>query len=488
MNYPDNWAVTELQELGEWKTGSTPRRSTDEYWGGDILWVSPKDMKTDRIDDTQDRMTEKALEETNSKLIPPGSIVVVTRSGILEHSFPVAVTEKPVTINQDLKAFIPGGRLDERYAYYFLRANELDILKTCTKDGTTVASINSDSLYAYEIPIPPLAHQERIVAKIEELFSKLDSGVSELEDAEQRLGTYRQALLHKATTGELTAAWRNDAPESTSTLDTIQGLREQLVDEKGTAKLKDPDRAEERDDLPSGWESATVEQISYSTRYGTSEKCNYDFDGVPVLRIPNIQNGAINLDDLKFARSDADLSNIDPLEPGDFLMVRTNGSSDLIGRAALVREEFDETMYFASYLIRFRITPVDPLPRWVNFVWNSWPIREKILEESATSAGQYNLSQSKVLQFVLPLPPLEEQELILERVGRKMSVIDQLEQDLETELTRSKRLRQSILKHAFEGNLVPQDPTEGPPAPNGGDTNLEQGAQATLLEVTSDVE
>jgi len=354
--------------------------------------------------------------------------------------------------------------------------------------GSSYPSVKISDIEAYEVPVPSIQEQERIVAKIEELFSKLDSGVTELKKAEQRLETYRQALLHKATSGELTTAWRNDVPKSTSTLDTIHPLREQLIDKKGTAKLKNPDRAEENDDLPSSWESATVEQISYSTRYGTSEKCDYDFDGAPVLRIPNIQNGAITLDNLKFARSDADLSNIDPLEPGDFLLVRTNGSSDLIGRAAVVREEFDEPTYFASYLIRFRITPVDPLPQWVNFVWNSWPIRKKILDVSATSAGQYNLSQSKVLQFELPIPPLEEQEQILEQVGRKMSVIDQLEQDLETELTRSKRLRQSILKHAFEGKLVPQDSKEGPPALDSRDTKFKPGEQATLSEVTSDVE
>lgn len=201
MNYPETWAVLELQELGEWKTGSTPRRSNDDFWGGDILWVSPKDMKTDRIKETQDKMTNKALEETNSKLIPAGSLVMVTRSGILEHSFPVAITEKRVTINQDLKAFITGDRLDERYAYYFLRANELDILRTCTKDGTTVASINSDCLYSYKIPVPSLPHQERLVTKIEELFSKLDSGIIELKKELDRANRLRQSILSSAFEG-----------------------------------------------------------------------------------------------------------------------------------------------------------------------------------------------------------------------------------------------------------------------------------------------
>lgn len=216
MNSPEHWQTAELQELGEWQTGSTPRRSNEEYWGGDILWVSPKDMKSDRIADTEDHMTEKALEETNSKIIPPGSLIVVTRSGILEHSFPVAINQKPVTINQDLKAFIPNDRLNEEYVYYYLRSRELDILKNCTKDGTTVASINSDALYAYEIPLPSITQQQRIVEKINKIFSKHDSGVGELQEANIRLDQYRKVVLEKAIWGELTKKWREEGGNSSN--------------------------------------------------------------------------------------------------------------------------------------------------------------------------------------------------------------------------------------------------------------------------------
>lgn len=472
---PDGWTLTTFGDVAEYINGRGFSKSEWEDEGRPIIRIQ-------NLTGTGDTVNRYSGEVDEKHIIRDGELLISWSATIDAHIY----HGEEAALNQHIFKVNTKESINKKFLYYLTKSH-VDELKKKTQ-GTGMKHITKGKFEESEIPLPPLHEQERIVAKIEELFSKLESGVSELEVAEKRLGTYRQALLHKATTGELTAAWRENAPESTSTLDAIEGLREQLIDEKGTAKLKDPDRAEEQDDLPSGWESATVEQISYSTRYGTSEKCDYDFDGVPVLRIPNIQNSSINLDDLKFARSDADLSNIDPLESGDFLMVRTNGSSDLIGRAAVVRDEFDEPMYFASYLIRFRITPVDPLPRWVNFVWNSWPIREKILEVSATSAGQYNLSQSKVLQFKLPLPPLEEQEQILERVGRKMSVIDQLEQDLDAELRRSKRLRLSILKQAFDGNLVPQDPAEEPLTLNCGNTNLEPGKQATLSEVASDVE
>jgi type I restriction enzyme S subunit len=216
--------------------------------------------------------------------------------------------------------------------------------------------VDRNSIDEYPIQIPPRNEQEEIINHIDGLFSKLDKGVSELTEARKRLETYRHSLLNHSTSGELTKDWRNESRELTSTLVEINGLRDNLVEEKGTPKLKNPESADNLTESPSSWEVGTVEQLIYSTRYGTSEKCDYDYDGVPVLRIPNIQDGTITLDDLKYASSEADLSNIDPLEPGDFLMVRTNGSSDLIGRAAVVNEEFDEPTYFASYLIRFIVT------------------------------------------------------------------------------------------------------------------------------------
>lgn len=172
-----------LCDLGEWRGGGTPSKLIDDYWNGNIPWVSPKDMKQDFIFDAEDHITENAVDNSATKLIPRDSILCVTRSGILAHTFPVAISTVPVTVNQDIKALTPFEGIDARYLAWALRAQGRDILQTCSKDGTTVNSIESSLLYAYRIPVAPQREQLQVVAKLEELFSELDKGVENLKTA-----------------------------------------------------------------------------------------------------------------------------------------------------------------------------------------------------------------------------------------------------------------------------------------------------------------
>ncbi|WP_255170064.1 restriction endonuclease subunit S [Natrononativus amylolyticus] len=468
MNYPESWPVAELQELGEWQTGSTPRRSNDEYWGGDILWVSPKDMKTDRIDQTQDRMTEKALEETNSKLIPPNSIVMVTRSGILEHSFPVAVTERPVTINQDLKAFIPGDRLDESYAYYYLRASEFDILRTCTKDGTTVASINSDSLYTYEMPIPPVGHQERIVAKIEELFSKLDSGVSELEESQGRFNLYKKAILNEALEGGFSEEfYQKEDVESGATI----------------AEIEAPANAPE---LPSIWKWVPFDDVlSEPLRNGKSAKQSEE--GIRTLTLSAVTERDFSKKNTKI--TEANPKDVEDLwlQSGDLLIERSN-TEEYVGLPAVYRGDDDYAIY-PDLMIRARLDDSLAIPEYADYVFLSPFFRNYLRGKSkGTSGSMAKINQKHLRNMPFPLAPLEEQEYIVKRLDYIMSVVDESQKSVGDELKRAQRLRQSILKQAFEGNIIPQEPTEKAPTMDAGNANLEPGKQVTLSEVTNDAE
>lgn len=105
----NNWRVVPLRELGKWSGGGTPSKTNSSFWeNGTIPWISPKDMKTDRILSAEDLITAVAVKQSATNLVPAGSVLMVTRSGILRHTFPVAVAEVPVILNQDLKALIPG--------------------------------------------------------------------------------------------------------------------------------------------------------------------------------------------------------------------------------------------------------------------------------------------------------------------------------------------------------------------------------------------
>ena len=226
---PINWEHWRLSDVGDWLGGGTPSSSNAAYWDGDIPWVSPKDMKVSQVTSAQDQITRSAIENSAVKLISAGSVLFVTRSGILAHSFPVATTKVEVTVNQDLKAITPVDVIDHDYLAWLLRAFERQILSTCSKHGTTVHSIEIPALKDLRVPIPPPNEQRRIVAKIEELLSELDKGVESLKVAQEQLGIYRQAALDAAVSGQLLVQrGRRSAGFGRDCLTPIEGVVNEL--------------------------------------------------------------------------------------------------------------------------------------------------------------------------------------------------------------------------------------------------------------------
>ena len=408
---PEGWAWAPLGELGEWVGGGTPRKSVASYWDGDIPWVSPKDMKVERIVETEDHISQTALDGSATNLLPQGAVLVVTRSGILRHTLPVAVAERAVALNQDLKALIPDPGVDPAYVAWSLRWSADRILRECSKAGTTVSNIETSRLLAFQVPLAPLHEQSRIVAAIEEQLSRLDAADRSLAQAKRRLTTLRAATLSAAIGGH---------------------------------------------------EPVELGALVAELRYGTSVKCSYDAAGPPVLRIPNVQGGNVDLSDLKFA-ADAhlDLTSL-ALKTGDLLFVRTNGSRELIGRVASV--DGAEGMAFASYLIRARPDASRLDSRFAVIALSAPASRALIESKAATTAGQYNLNLAALRALPVPLPPIEEQRSIVAEVEGKLSVIDAIDAQTDRATRQSGALRHTILARAFHGELVPQDPDDEPAA------------------------
>jgi restriction endonuclease S subunit len=149
-------------------SGGTPSKGETSYWIGDIPWVSPKDMKSDVILDTEDHISETALVRSATKLFPANTVVCVVRSGILKHSFPVALLSRPMCINQDLIAFQPAGdEIGSEFLFYVLKTRSASILEDGIKPGVTVQSFYNGFFKDFQIPLPPLTTQRAIVAEIE---------------------------------------------------------------------------------------------------------------------------------------------------------------------------------------------------------------------------------------------------------------------------------------------------------------------------------
>lgn len=182
--------------------GGTPSKYNFAYWNGKIPWVSPKDMKSSDIIDSEDHITEDAISSSSTILIPENSVLVVVRSGILQRTIPVAINRVQVTINQDMKALLPNQDLMPEYLRWWFKGREQQLLK-CVKGGTTVQSLVWEKIKIFDITIPPLPEQRRIVAYLDELQAKVDILRRLQVETGAELDALMPAVLDRAFKGEM---------------------------------------------------------------------------------------------------------------------------------------------------------------------------------------------------------------------------------------------------------------------------------------------
>ena len=211
LEHPKNECfMVAISELGKWSGGKTPSTANKEYWeNGTIPWISSKDMKNSTLEDTEDHLTEKALEDGGMKLFPEGIVAIVTRSGILKHTFPIAYVPFRTTVNQDIKALVVKDGISSRYVFHAMQAYAEDIRKSTKKQGGTVDSLDFQRLLAYKIPVPTLEVQNRladVLDNFESICSDLNIGLpAEIELRKKQYEFYRDALLTFAETGNIIA-------------------------------------------------------------------------------------------------------------------------------------------------------------------------------------------------------------------------------------------------------------------------------------------
>lgn len=198
--FSGGWTMTALRSLGAWKGGATPSMVNPDFWvNGSMPWASSADIKSTTIDTTTKTITELAVESSSTTVIPTGSVVMVTRSGILRRYFPVAKTSKPIAINQDIKALIPASGVDTEFVLQSLLLHGPDILSSCMKAGTTVESVELSWLKAYEIDLPSLDEQQAIAA----LLRDMDTEITTLEARREKTRLIKQGMMQELLSGRV---------------------------------------------------------------------------------------------------------------------------------------------------------------------------------------------------------------------------------------------------------------------------------------------
>lgn len=420
FDIPESWTWVRLNYFGQFSSGKTPSMSDAGNWGGNIPWTTSKDMKSDVIHDSMMHITKKAADQMH--IYPAGTLLMVVRSGILKRSLPLCILGIDSTINQDLKAFEFYDDQVFQWIYYALKGFEPYILKNLVKRVTTVDSLKFDEFSNLALPFPPLEEQKRIVAKIEELMPF----VEQYAKASTRLNTLnasfpdqmKKSILQQAVMGKLVPQDPNDEPASVL-LKKIAEEKQKLIKEGKIKKQKALPTITEDEilfDIPDTWTWARLGSICNNLRYGTSSKSS-SFGDVIVLRMGNIQNGEIDYSDLVYSSNPADNEKY-LLDPKDILFNRTN-SRELIGKTGIYRGE--HPAIFAGYLVQIRPILVDP--EYLNFVMNSEYERNYCKNVKSDGINQANVNATKIGQFLIPIPPLNEQRRIVERLNEILPAV-----------------------------------------------------------------
>lgn len=369
--------------------------------------------------------------------------------------------------------------LDSAYLRYFLNSWSFKRFASSLNTGDR-PRVDWDQLKGYSLPIPPLAEQRRIVAAIEEQFARLDAGVEALERTQDNLKRYRASVLKAAVEGRLTEEWREEHPDAKDASALLERIleerrarweeaqlaryagKEQNPPKNWHSKYKEPAAPDTADlpELPDGWIWVSAEAFISSIRSGSSAVPHDEEIGVPVLRSSSIRPGVIDFDDVRYLDNEG-LTEDNFLRERDILFTRLSGSLDYVGNCAVVNDLGNRRIQYPDRLFCARLVDSERA-NYLSWYFASPAAREAIKTVAKSTAGHQRISLDAITKQAVPFPPLVEQEEIVAEVERRLSVMEEVEAQVEVGLKRAERLRQAILKRAFEGKLVPQDPSDEP--------------------------
>lgn len=483
---PSSWRWVRLSNIVDFSAGRTPSRHDPSFWNtGDHAWVSIADMEDGQVlSATKETVSERAKERVfGSEPEEPGTIIMSFKLTIGK----IARLGVPAFHNEAIVSIRPHMAELDGYLFkvlpQFARRGE-------TKGAIKGATLNRDSISNILFPLPPLAEQHRIVAKVDELMglcdlleaalagrevtrgrlsaaslARLNAPDPETFQADARFAlealpalttrtdqikALRQTILNLAVRGKLVPQDARDGPAS-ELLRRIAKERAELVKRK-EIRREDPldpiPPAEMPFDVPATWVWSRIGEAVLFTQYGTSQKSSPSERGVPVLTMGNVQDGLVVWNNEKrIPETSEDLPAL-YLRKFDLLYNRTN-SAELVGKTGIYLGD-DGVRTFASYLIRLRPSLLSSNPRFLNMAMNTPEFREtQIAPLIKKQTGQANVNGTALKNMLIPLPPLAEQHRIVAKVDVLMALCDRLEASLTATAAIRRRLLDALMAEAL---------------------------------------
>lgn len=459
---PKGWTRAAIPDLlvkdgifidGDWV------ETKDQDPDGDVRLVQLADVGDGIYRDRSNRfLTKSKAQKLNCTFLELGDVLIARMPDPLGRACIFPGDKKPSVTVVDVCIVRPGtGSVNGRWLMYAVDSPEFRASISSLQSGSTRKRISRGNLAKLQLPLPPLPEQHRIVAKIEELFSDLDAGVEALKKVKAELKRYRQAVLKAAVEGKLTDELRRKQPadyESAGRL--LERIRAERA-KNGKAKLLSPIDKSGLPELPEGWEWTTLDSLSSNIGDADHKMPKALKEGIPYVSTRDFYGrDYIDFEGAKRV-SEEDytyLSRKVKPEPGDLLLSR-------YGTVGEVRKISTSREFLASYSIA-TIKPV--LHEMTDYIVGA--IRSEVVQtqikQAVRATAQPDLGLAYIRHLMIPLAPLTEQRQIVSEVERRLTAADQVGKTVEASLKQAERLRQSILKRAFEGKLVAQDPSDEP--------------------------
>lgn len=471
---PKGWGWVPLNKVATMATGHTPSRKVSKFWGGDIQWMSVKDARPYHgsiIYETTETTNQLGIDNSAAVVLPKGT-VCLSRTGSIGYS---VLLGKEMATSQGFVNWICGRDLLPRFLQYIFVAEKSFLLSI--SEGVAHTTIYFPEAKAFHICIPPVELQTRIVAEIEKQFSRLDEIIAKLKRIQTNLKRYKAAVLKAAVEGKLTEQWRKNHPDiepAEQLLKRILAERRAKWESEELAKMK-AKQAKPKDDswkskynepvgpdtanlseLPEGWVWARAEQLCGFITKGTTPAANKLFAGegnIPFIKVYNLtHHGLLDFSvNPTFIADDTHRNELarSKVLPGDVLM---NIVGPPLGKVSLVPDKYQEWNINQAVAIYRPVLGYDR--KFLCHCLLTESVLSWATKRAKATAGQFNLTLELCRDLPLPLPPLKEQASIVEEIDRRLSVTEELEATIETNLKRAERLRQTILQQAFSGGLV----------------------------------
>ncbi|ADW16827.1 restriction modification system DNA specificity domain protein [Desulfobulbus propionicus DSM 2032] len=427
---PEHWAWTRLGEIGDWGSGSTPSRGNPELYDGGITWLKSGELNDNQsLAGSEETVSELALNTCSFRRNEPGDILLAMYGATIGK---VAILAESAVTNQAVCGCTVFDGVLNRYLFIFLLSQRSRFHSA--SEGGAQPNISKVKIVGFPFPLPPLAEQKRIVAKVDELMALCD----QLE-AQQQERQAQHAVLVKASLARFTQAPTPDNLQflfHPSYTVSPADLRKTILTLAVQGKLV----PQESEPLLGSLESILAE----ASVNGVSKGPTADPSAVEVLRISagtSREDFYVNEEDFKHVDLPANEVKKFQLAPGDLLACRFNGNLHFVGRFSLYRGESRRIQVNPDKLIRFRINTDLHSPRYVCYAMNAAPTREAIEAMCATTAGNIGLSAGRLKTVEIPLPPLAEQRRIVAKVDELMALVD----DLETQLAASRTVAHNLL-------------------------------------------